>query len=200
MYAYGASWTGIDISPEQIAHAKRMADERHQKIRYMTAAAEDLDFPDNTFDVVTACQCFWYFDPEKITPKLHRILKKDGRLLVLYMAWLPFEDEIAGASEKMVLQYNPQWSGAGETVHPIAVSGYVLKFFAPVFHEEYELEVPFTRETWHGRMKACRGVGASLSPDKIAQWEKKHKALLDEIAPDHFSIKHYAAMLELKRI
>lgn len=38
------------------------------------------------------------------------MLKPDGRILVLYMAWLPYEDEIAGESEKLVLKYSPKWS------------------------------------------------------------------------------------------
>ena len=29
-------------------------------------------------------------------PKLARLLRHDGKLLILYMAWLPFEDTIAG--------------------------------------------------------------------------------------------------------
>lgn len=51
-------------------------------------ASEDVDFPDETFDVITSCQCFWYFDHPRIMPKLWRMLKPGGSLLVLYMAWL----------------------------------------------------------------------------------------------------------------
>lgn len=29
----------------------------------------------------------------------------------------------------------------------------------------FDVQVSFTRESWHGRMKACRGVGASMSPE-----------------------------------
>ena len=39
------------------------------------------------------------------------MLKEGGTLLVLYMAWLPYEDEIAGASEKLVLKIQSGWSG-----------------------------------------------------------------------------------------
>ncbi len=78
------------------------------------------------------------------------------------MAWLPFEDRIAGASENLVLKYNPKWTGARETMHPIQVSDCVYQMFERVYHEEYIVNVPFTRQTWHGRMKACRGVGASF--------------------------------------
>lgn len=199
MYPFGAEWYGTDISEQQIMQAKAISAKMGMKIHYQTIAAEAIAFSDNTFDVITACQCFWYFDHEKITPVLSRILKRNGRLLLLYMAWLPFEDEIAGASEGLVLKYNPKWTGAGETKRPIEVSDCVLKVFEPEYHEEYNVEIPFTRETWHGRMKACRGVGASLSQEEIEKWEMEHRMLLQSIAPKQFYIKHYAAMLELKQ-
>ena len=199
MYAYGADWVGTDISENQIEQAKKLAGELGQETEYLVAATEDVDYPDGTFDVITACQCFWYFDHERVMPKLARMLKPDGRLLLLYMAWLPYEDDIAGESEKLVLKYSPNWSGAGETIHPIHVPPCVYETFESVYHEEYEIEVPFTRETWNGRMKSCRGVEASLPPEEVAQWEREHRAMLERIAPEEFTVKHYAAMLELKR-
>lgn len=198
MYRYGAKWTGADISANQIEQARKISAQLNQNIQYIAAPAETLDFEEDSFDVITACQCFWYFDHEKIAPKLSRMLKKNGRLLILYMAWLPYEDEIAKASEKLVLKYSPNWSGAGETKHPIEVPDCVSELFEAVYHEEYDLEIPFTRESWNGRMKACRGVGASLSEEELSKWESEHKALLERIAPESFTVKHYAAMLEMK--
>ncbi len=139
----------------------------HVDYRGKGYAGECLDFPKKSFDVIMACQCFWYFDHEKVMPKLAELLKRDGRLLILCMAWLPYEDEIAGKSEELVLKYSPKWSGAGETRH--------------------------------GRMKACRGVGASLSDDELVRWDREHRALLDEIAPEQFSVLHYAALAVLKK-
>ena len=198
MCRYGAKWTGIDISENQIEQAKLMSE--GMDIEYYALSAEDLDFPEETFDVITACQCFWYFNHEMIMPKLHRILKKDGRILILYMAWLPFEDKIAGESEKLVLKYSPNWSGAGETLHPIHIPDCYKEKFELVYHEEYKLNVHFTRESWNGRMKACRGVEASLTEEQVANWEKEHMALLQEIAPEEFDVLHYAAIAELKKL
>ncbi len=90
MYKYGARWTGTDISPEQIEQAKRLAEESGMDIDFQASATEDIDFPAESFDVITACQCFWYFDHERVMPKLAERLKPDGRLLILYMAWLPY--------------------------------------------------------------------------------------------------------------
>lgn len=197
MHRWGAKWTAADISENQIAQAKLLS--QGMDIDYYVSAAEDLDFPGGSFDVITACQCFWYFDHEKIAPKFHRMLKSGGKILVLYMAWLPFEDKIAGASERLVLKYSPDWSGAGETVHPIAIPGCYDGLFERTYHEEFTLNVPFTRESWNGRIKACRGIGASLSEQEIAQWEAEHKKLLEEIAPEQFTVLHYGAISELRK-
>ena len=197
MYRYGAKWTGADISENQIEQAKLLS--QGMDIDYIVSPTEKLEFPDDSFDVITACQCFWYFDHEKVAEKFSRMLKDGGRILVLYMAWLPFEDSIAGASEELVLKYNPSWSGKGETMHPIFIPECYNEYFEIVHHDEYKLNVRFTRESWNGRMKACRGVGASLSSEKVAEWEKEHLALLERNAPEEFDILHYGAIAELKK-
>lgn len=196
MHRYGARWIGTDISKEQIEQAKILS--KGLDIEYYSLSAENIDFPDNSFDVITACQCFWYFNHEKITPAFYRMLKPNGRILVLYMAWLPFEDKIANASEKLVLKYNPVWNGAGETIHPIPIPDCYKEYFELVFHDEFPINIHFTRDSWNGRMKTCRGVGASLTPKEIILWEQEHKKLLNEIAPPEFDILHYAAIAELK--
>ena len=194
LYRYGASWTGIDISPEQIEQARLLAEAEDMRIDFRAVSTELADFPEGSFDVITACQCFWYFDHETVMPKLARMLKPNGKLLVLYMAWLPLEDPIAEQSEKLVLKYNPDWSGAGETKRPIPIPDVVYDYFELEDHEEYDLKVPFTRESWHGRMRACRGVGASLDADELARWDEEHKLLINEIAPERFDVQHYAAL------
>lgn len=131
-------------------------------------------------------------------PNLYRILKPNVKLLILYMAWLPYDDEIAGESEKLVLKYSPKWSGAGETIHPINIPECYRQQFDVIRHEEYPLKVHFSRESWHGRMKSCRGVGASLSKEKLLSWEREHQKLLAKIAPEEFDVLHYAALAEFK--
>ena len=199
MYRYGANWTGTDISPEQIEQAKRLADASEMKIEFQAVSTEDIDFPQESFDVITACQCFWYFDHERVMPKLANMLKQDGKLLILYMAWLPYEDKIAGKSEELVLKYSPDWSGSGETRHPIWIPDIAYEYFEMEDHEEYDVMIPFTKESWHGRMKACRGVGASLQGEELARWDKEHRKLLDEIAPEQFEVLHYAALAVLQK-
>ena len=199
MYKYGAQWTGTDISPEQIEQAKLLASDAGMKIDFIANATEQLDFPKQSFDVITACQCFWYFDHEKVMPVLADMLKPEGKLVILYMAWLPGEDKIAGKSEQMIVKYSPKWSGSGEHRHEIWVPDVAYKYFEKIDHEEYDLMVPFTKESWHGRIKASRGIGASLNPEELAKWDAEHRAMLDQIAPEQFEILHYGAITVLQK-
>ncbi len=178
MFDYGADWTGVDISENQIAYAKQLSKDAGMDIRFQVSAAEDIDFPDASFDVVIACQCFMYFDKDILLPKIHRMLKKDGHFAVLFMAWLPEESEIAKASEEMVLKYNPSWSGAHMTRYTLETPPWCKDMFEPVHMLTYDLPVAFTRDSWHGRIKACRGIGASsLSQSEIAAWEREQYRL-----------------------
>ena len=197
LYSYGANWIGVDISENQITQAKVLSKDKN--IEYYTLPAEEIDFPEHSFDVITACQCFWYFNHEQLIPRLYRMLNPNGVILILYMAWLPFEDKIAGASENLVLKYSPKWSGAGETIKPISIPQCYDDKFELVYHEEYPLYVHFTRESWNGRVKSCRGIGASLSAEEVAIWEKEHINLLNSIAPAEFDVLHYGAIAELRK-
>lgn len=130
-------------------------------------------------------------------PLIHRLLKKEGRLLILYMVWLPFEDAIAGKSEELVLKYNPLWSGAGERKRPIEIPEEASLWFDLEDREECDLMVPFTRETWHGRMRSCRGTAASLSREDLEKWDRDHRDFLMREAPEYFEVRHYMALAVL---
>ncbi len=200
MYKYGAKWTGIDISENQIKYARELSQEAGMDIGYSVMAAEDINYPANSFDVVTACQCFMYFDKAQILPRIHIMLKPGGHFCVLFMAWLPGESEIARASEEMVLKYNPSWTGGRMERYQLKKPSWCGNLFEPANMVTYDLPVTFTRESWHGRMKACRGIGASsLSDEEIAAWEKEHMAYMQTV-PETFEILHYVTVLDLRKM
>lgn len=197
MYKYGAKFIGTDISKNQIKYAIDLS--KGLDIDYIVSATEDLDFPEKSFDVVTACQCFMYFDKKIILPKIHKFLKDNGHFLILFMAWLPYESEIAKTSEDLVLKYNPSWSGGGVKRYPLDTPKWLNGMFEVANAITYDIEVPFTRESWNGRMKACRGIDASLSKEEIESFEKEHLDYLSTV-PNEFSILHYASILDLRKI
>ena len=198
MYRFGAEWTGTDISENQIMEAVRLAKESNMDIDFFAAPAENTALPEHSFDVITACQCFFYFDKEKVLTEIVRMLKDNGRLLILYMTWLPFENEITSRSEKLVLKYNPSWTGGNFERYAPTVPDWLTEHFECMHNIVYDVDVPFTRESWHGRMIACRGIGASSLPEpKIEKFKKEHWEYAQTL-PEAFSIPHFVTMLDLK--
>ena len=55
------------------------------EIEFKVCSAEDTGFPDNAFDVVTAVQCFQYFDKVKAIKEIKRILKPNGVFCKIFM-------------------------------------------------------------------------------------------------------------------
>lgn len=198
LYRYGAKFIGIDISENQIEQARLLSEQAGDSIDYQCCPAEKMIFDENSFDVVTASQCFSYFDHETLAPKLRSFLKPGGKFAVFYMGWLPFEDRIAKATEDLILKYNPYWTGGRETRHPINVPSVYESFFSLEHQELFDVRIPFNLESWNGRIKACRGVGASLSEEKIREFEREHLNLLSKIGMNDFTILHFISMAILK--
>ena len=198
MYKFGARWIGTDISENQIEQAKLIATEQGMNIEFYVCPAEEVDYPENTFDVITICQCIWYLDAKVISGRYARMLKPGGKLLILYMGWLPYEDSIAGKSEEIILKHNPNWSSYGDTVHPVYVPDELEEYFDIILREEFRVDVPFTREGWHGRMRACRGVGAAMDESQLRAWDEEHFRMLNENAPEEFYVKHYVSFAQLQ--
>lgn len=194
MYKHGGFFTGLDIAKNQIAQARRLAKEANMNIKFEVCPTEDIEYAENTFDAITACQCFFYFNHDILSKKASHILKPGGKLAILYMAWLPNEDKIAAESEKLILKYNPKWSGCGEERHKIIQPDQYNKYFTVEDSIMFDLNVPFTRESWNGRIKACRGIEASLSKEEVDRFDKEHREMLLKLANDEFTILHYAAM------
>ncbi len=199
MYNYGAHWTGADISENQIKYARKLTEQAGMDIDYIVASAEQTDFAEATFDVITACQCFMYFDKNTALPKINKMLKENGHFAVLFMDWLPGESRIAKASEDLVLKYNSSWTGAGMTRREVKEPSWCGDLFEPANLESFDVPVHFTRESWHGRMKACRGIGASgLSEKEIAVWEKEHWNYMQTL-PEEFDILHYVRITDVRK-
>ena len=58
--------------------------------------------------------------------------------------------------------------------------------------------IPFTKDSWNGRMRACRGTSASMNSEIFAAWENEHIRMLEEY-PDSFFIKHYISIAWLRK-
>lgn len=78
----GANVTGVDISEEQLAHARELAAEHGVEVTFCQADITDLGmFDDEQFDVACNAWVFqWVGDLAGVFEESHRLLRPDGRL------------------------------------------------------------------------------------------------------------------------
>lgn len=177
----GAEFTATDISEKQIACGKRLADARGVRgISFKVCGAEDTGFADSTFDAVTAVQCFHYFDADRAAAEIARVLKPGGVFCKVFMDWLPYEDAVIAEMEALVLRYNPNWSGGGFRAYRYRFPQWAEGRFTQDAVESYDETLTFGKEAWLGRVRSCRGVGASLSGERLAAFEREYAALLEK--------------------
>ena len=189
LYETGARFTATDISENQVEYGKQLAREKGLgNIRFRVCSAEDTGFADSSFDAVTAVQCFQYFDAPKAAREIARVLKPWGVFCKIFMDWLPYEDEKIAEMEQLVLRYNPEWSGCGFAQFRYCYPDWAEGLFMIDTIHSYNADLTFTKEAWLGRIRSCRGVGASLSPEEVAAFEADYRDIL----------KKYEEPLQLK--
>jgi ubiquinone/menaquinone biosynthesis C-methylase UbiE len=76
---------GIDMTHEMILQAREFQRERKiQNVSFDRGDAEQLPYPDHTFDLVT-CQCSFHHmpKPELVLNEMVRVMKPEGRLMII---------------------------------------------------------------------------------------------------------------------
>lgn len=75
--------TGVDISEEMLNKARQKLSV-YSQVSWQTARATELPFGDRSFDVVMCASAFHYFDdPLASLIEMKRVLKPDGRVVIL---------------------------------------------------------------------------------------------------------------------
>lgn len=76
---------GVDASGAMVARATRTAGRSTAPTRFQVARAQQLPFPDASFDVVTCTAAMHHIDPDtrgEAIAEMYRVLRPGGRLLV----------------------------------------------------------------------------------------------------------------------
>jgi hypothetical protein len=113
---------------------------------------------------------------------------------------LPRLDPIVKATEELVLQHNPDWSAADWSGHMPTRPDWSRKDFDMPCFFYYDELIPFTHDSWRGRMRAHRGISATLSPDAVETFDANLASLLNRIAGPSFKVLHrlHAQIFQLK--
>lgn len=198
----GCEVTGLDISEKLINEAKILDQEIGVKIHYVIKPAEATSLPGHSFDVITAGQCWHWFDQSKIIAEVQRLLKPDGTLVIAHNDFIPLRNNVAALSDRLTLKYEPklpfQHERNGlhtEWVLPLNEGGFnQLETFSFDYIAEY------SHEAWRGRIRASAPVGGSLSPEKVAEFDQEHSAALKAHFPEEpLKILHRCFVIVARR-
>ena len=188
----GARVTGLDRSAEMLAVGRELDRRAGVTVARVCAAAEATGLDAGTFDVVSASQCWYWFDQERVGPELLRVLRPGGWLVICQLDWLPRAGSVVEATEALILTHNPSWELAGLDGLPTRyVADVEAAGFVDVETCSYDVDLAYTHEAWRGRIRASAGVGASLDDQGVERFDREHARMLAErFSDDPLGVPH----------
>ncbi|WP_151770446.1 class I SAM-dependent methyltransferase [Streptomyces abyssomicinicus] len=188
----GARVTGVDPAAPLLDQARRLDAEAGVTAEYRVGTAEETGLPGARFDVVTAGQCWHWFDAPRAAAEVRRLLRPGGSLVIAHFDWLPLPGNVVSATEELILAHNPAWSmGGGTGLHPRWLTDLATAGFGGIETFSFDVDVPYTPQDWVGRIRASAGVGASLPEEEVRTFSDELTAVLRDTFPgDPLGIPH----------
>jgi SAM-dependent methyltransferase len=181
----GCTVTGLDPATTLMEEAQRLDQEVGVTIHYVCATAEQSGLPDATFDVVTAGQCWHWFDRPRAAAEVRRLLVLRGFLVIAHFDWIPLPGNVVEATEQLIATYNPVWKlGGGRGIYPEWLRDVGTAGFEDIETFSFDVQVSYSHEAWRGRIRASAGVAASLSPHEVSRFDTDLQQLLAARFPD----------------
>lgn len=189
----GCRVIGIDISAPLLDQARELATAEGLAIDFRIASAEETGLQAESADVVSAGQCWHWFDRARAAAEVRRILVPGGTVIIAYFDWIPITENVVHATEALIREHNPDWKYGGNFgvqlswLRELGEAG-----FEDIQTFSYEVDVPYTHEGWRGRIRASAGVGAStLTPEQVRAFDEAHAAMLEERFPEEILQVHH---------
>ena len=175
----GCLATGLDSETHLLTEAARLDREAATGVTYVEGQAEETGLPSGSFDIVTAGQCWNWFDRPRAVMEVARVLVPGGRLVIAHFDWLPLRDNVVAMTERLVAQFNPDWHlGNACGIYPAWLGDVAEGGFGALETFSFDTDVSYTHEAWRGRIRASAGIGASLPADRVAAFDAELEAAL----------------------
>ena len=133
---------------------------------------------------MSAGQCWHWFGRPRAGAEARRLLVAGGALVICHMDYLPLADNVCAATEELILEHNPAWTMAGGTgIHADWTLDVARAGFTGIETFSFDVEVPYSHEAWRGRMRTCNGIGATLPPRAVSDFDSALARLLADRFP-----------------
>jgi SAM-dependent methyltransferase len=190
---FGAQVVALDASAGQLEKLRAKARYERLEVETLHARAEETGLPSHQFDAVTASMCWGYFEREPIEREVRRLLAPGGKLVVSSLIW-HHDDPVSRATDALLAKYNPASARGHRDSRPPAVPEWVAPpYSVKSFHTWIE-GLPFTRESWRGRIRASKWIGAALPAEQVSRFDDEHESVLRAVGPENFVVAHRIAV------
>jgi SAM-dependent methyltransferase len=190
--AQGCVVTGVDIAAALLEQAQRLDREAGVEVTYVEAPAEATGLPGGAFDLVSAGQCWHWFDRPAAAREVARLLVHGGRAVIAHFDWLPIAGNVVAATEQIILHYTPTWPFADRAgLYPQWLVDLQTAGFGGIETFSFDVAVPYTHEAWLGRVRASAPVSGTLDEERVRELSQELAAMLRErFAEDPLSVPH----------
>jgi SAM-dependent methyltransferase len=180
----GCAVVGLDPSGALLEEAKRISQRHDHQIEYVIGTAERSGLDTNSFDVVSAGQCWHWVDRPAALREVKRVLRPGGHVVFAQFDWIPLPGNAVEATEQLIESYNPEWKlGGGTGHHPEWLGEVRSGGFHDIETFSFDVEVTYAHRAWRGRVRASAGVRASLSGGKLTRFDETLRRTLTESFP-----------------
>ena len=181
----GCHVIGLDPAEAMLKEAAALDAEAGVKVDYRVGRAEETGLPAESCDAVTAGQCWHWFDRPRAASEAVRLLRPGGLLVIAHFDWLPLPGNMVEATETLILHHNPAWKGAGgKGIYPWWFGDLTGAGLEGIESFSFDIPAPYSHEAWRGRIRASAGVGASMTPEQVENFDRELQELLTARFPE----------------
>jgi len=184
--------TGVDIAAPLLEQARRLDREAGVQVAYVERPAEETGLPSGMFDVVSAGQCWHWFDRPAATREVARLLASTGTVVIAHFDWLPVKGNVVEATEEIILRYTPTWPFADRAgLYPQWLVDLQTAGFTGIETFSFDVMEPYSHEAWVGRVRASAPIAGTLDSDGVEASSQELTAMLRRrFAEDPLAVPH----------